>query len=181
MSLSQIQKIQLNKQVDHILHVPSNIPAGTKDNKNQLEMAFVIDCSCDREYVESTLKDAVSGLKSHDKIFQNVRSNIVYWYDHKEKLETEVMPMSFIQLGKAFENGKYKIVENKPVLDDLCAYLKLYHARSKCILVITQGNYEITDKKSVKESLNPFLKSKLLMITPDKFESGQMIHMEMIR
>ena len=41
MSLSQIQKLQLNKQVDHILHVPGNQPVG----KQQLEMAFVLDCS----------------------------------------------------------------------------------------------------------------------------------------
>lgn len=183
MGLTQVQKIQLNKQVDHILHVPSNIPAGIKDNKNQLEMAFVLDCFCDREFLESTIKDAVNGLKAHDKLFQNVRSNVVYWYDRNQekKLETKVMPMSFIQMGKVFEGEYYKNVDNPPFFDDLCAYLKLYHARSKCILVFTDRKFQIENKDKVKESLNPFLKTKLLLITPDKFETGQMIHMEMIR
>lgn len=179
MGLSQIQKIQLNKQVDHILHVPSNMPLG---NQNQLEMAFVIDCSSDREFIEVTMKDAISGLKAHDILFQNVRSNVIYWKNREEEksLETEVMPMSFIQMGRPFENTWERNVDKRPYLDDLCAYLKMYHARSKCILVFTDGIYEIEDREKVKESLNPFLKSKLLFITPDNFVSGLRIYMEML-
>lgn len=183
MSLSQIEKLQLNKQVDRIFHAPGNMIAG-----QQPEMAFVLDTTCDMEYVKSTLQDAVAALKAHDKMFQNVRSNVVYWQrsSQEKPLITETMPMSFLQIGKPFDIHRdyweqESDVDNKPVFDDLCAYLKMFHARSKCILVFTQGEYQIQDKKKVQESLNPFLKMKLLVLEPQKMISGAMIHMEMLR
>ena len=175
MSLTQIQKLQLNKQVDRILHAPGNQPAG----KQQLEMAFVLDSSSDMEYIKLTAQDAVAALKSHDKIFQNVRSNVVFW--NAEIIKTEAMPMSFIQMGKPFVDLEKAKVDKSSKLDELCAYLKLYHARSKCILVFTEGNYEWGDKVKLKESLNPFLKQKLLLVAPDKMTTGTSIFMELIR
>lgn len=190
MSLTQIQRIQLNKQVDKILHAPGNQPA----RDNQLEMAFVLDCSSDKEFLKSTVQDAVAGLKAHDKIFQNVRSNVVFWKDN-DSFTTEVMPMSFIQMGKPFENEAFvgdpfdggnnqesenKNVENLPVIDELCVYLKIFHARSKCILVFTENGYAVNDKKKVIENLNPFLKYKLLVISKDNMKCGTPIYMELI-
>lgn len=183
MSLTQIQQIQVNKHVDYILHTPGNQPLGKSGKESQLEMAFVLDCSSNIQYVKETLMDVVSSLKRHDQLFQNVRSNVVYWHSPMEEreLETQVMPMSFIQIGKAFEQEAYFFVENHTVFDNLCAYLKVFHARSKCIIVISDGNYKIIDQKKTFESLNPFLKSKLLVITPEKMISGSVINMEMIR
>lgn len=175
MSLTQIQKLQLNKQVDRILHAPGNQPAG----KQQLEMAFVLDSSSDTEYIKLTAQDAVAALKSHDKIFQNVRSNVVFW--DEESIKTETMPMSFIQMGKPFVKLEDMKVDKSAKLDELCAYLKLYHARSKCIIVFTEGNYEVGDKEVLKQSLNPFLKQKLLLVTPEKMITGTSIFMELIR
>ena len=183
MSLTQMERLQLNKQVDRIFHAPGNMITG-----QQPEMAFVIDTTCEIENVKSTLQDAVAALKAHDKMFQNVRSNVVYWQTDKQEkpLITETMPMSFLQLGKPFDMHREYWEQNENVdkgliLDDLCAYLKLYHARSKCILVFTKGAYEVRDKKKVQESLNPFLKSKLLLIEPQKMITGTMLHMEMHR
>lgn len=175
MSLTQIQKLQLNKQVDRILHAPGNQPVG----KQQLEMAFVLDTSSDIEYIKSTTQDAVAALKSHDKIFQNVRSNVVFW--RAESMTTETMPMSFIQMGKPFVDLGKDRVDKSVKLDDLCAYLKLYHARSKCIILFTQGDYEQGDKEKLKESLNPFLKQKMLIVTPEKMITGTSVFMELIR
>ena len=175
MSLTQIQKLQLNKQVDRILHAPGNQPTGNQ----QLEMAFVFDASIETESIKTTAQDTVAALKAHDKIFQNVRSNVVYW--GVEKICTEAMPMSFIQIGKPFVEWGNRKVDKSPKLDELCAYLKLYHARSKCIILFTQADYELGDKKKVKESLNPFLKHKLLVVTPDKMITGTNIFMELIR
>ena len=41
MSLTQLQKLELNKRTDKILHAPSNAPAGGQ----QLEIAFAADLS----------------------------------------------------------------------------------------------------------------------------------------
>lgn len=175
MSLTQIQKLQLNRQVDRILHAPGNQPAG----RQQLEMAFVLDCSSDIEYIKTTTQDIVATLKAHDKIFQNVRSNVVYWRENH--ISTETMPMSFIQMGKPFVDLEETAVDKLPKFDDLCAYLKLYHARSKCIVLVTNGNYELGEKDKIKENLNPFLKQKLLLVTSDKMVTGTTVFMELIR
>ena len=175
MSLTQIQKLQLNQQVDRILHTSGNQPVG----RQQLEMAFVLDFSCDMEYIKSITQDVVATLKAHDKIFQNVRSNIVYW--SAEHIATQTMPMSFIQMGRPFVDLENKIVDNLPKFDDLCAYLKLYHARSKCIILVTQGNYQLGETNKVKESMNPFLKQKLLIVAPDKMVTGTKVFMELMK
>lgn len=167
MGLSQIQQIQMNKQVDMILHAPGSQLL----EKQQLEMAFVFDMAADREFLRSTARDIVASLKRHDKIFQNVRSNVVRWSD---KLDTEVMPMAFVQMGKALETDSSLVnVDNKAALEDLCAYLKLFHARSKCIIVITEGRYAIEDRDKLLGALNPFLKSKILFVTPEKMFMGR--------
>lgn len=177
MSLTQIQKLQLNKQADRILHMPGNLTG----NRQQLEMTFVFHMGSEREYLKTTAADIVASLKAHDRIFQNVRSNVVRWRTG-EKLSTEVMPMSFIQMGKPFlEDKKEDSVDKPPVLDELCAYLKMYHARSKCILLIMEGEYCTEDKRKTAESLNPFLKTKLLLVTPGKITGGNAIFMEMLR
>ena len=51
MAMTQLQKLELNKRVDKILHAPSNLPA----RGQQLEMAFVLDLEADREYLDSTI------------------------------------------------------------------------------------------------------------------------------
>lgn len=189
MGLTQIQSLELNKTVDKILHAPSNAPAGGQ----QLEIAFVADVSGDIDWIHQSIKDAVATLKSHDKVFQNVRSNLIYWGNGK--IVIRVTPMSFIQMGKAFEGIAENIVENKdinvdkpPYFEDLCEYLKLYGARCKCILLFLDETYEefekryfrIKDVVKAKEKLNPFLKYRLLVIAKDKMVTGSEILMKLI-
>ena len=182
MAMTQLQKLELNKRVDKILHAPSNLPA----RGQQLEMAFVLDLGGDREYLDNTIRDAVTALKAHDKIFQNVRSNVVYWAH--DKITTKVTPMSFIQMGKTFVevdvNMEDKDVDNDTDLNALCGYLKLYHARSKCILVFTDRNEDqFYAQKSDKliENLNPFLKYRLLILTPEKMITGSELLLKLIQ
>lgn len=185
MALTQLQKLELNKRVDKILNAPVNATI----KGQQPEMAFVLDLSSDLDYIDSTLKDAASSLKAHDKIFQNIRSNIVY--RSMEKIETKVTSMSFIQLGKATENlnivkseeAVLKAQSHSNGFDDLCAYLKLYHARCRCILLFTDKPDKLIEssiRDKAIESLNPFLKHRLLIITPEKMITGAEILMKLI-
>lgn len=189
MGLTQIQSLELNKRVDKILHAPSNAPAGGQ----QLEIAFVADVSGDIDWIHQSIKDAVTTLKSHDKVFQNVRSNLIYWGNGK--IVIRVIPMSFIQMGKAFEGIAESIVDNKdinvdkpPYFEDLCEYLKLYGARCRCILLFLNETYEefekryfrIKDVEKAKEKLNPFLKYRLLVVAKDKMITGSEILMKLI-
>ncbi len=175
MSLTQIQKLQIAKQVERILHAPGSQPV----KGQQLEMAFVFDCHGEMEFIKTTAQELAAALKSHDKIFQNVRSNVVYW--SRGQIHTETMPMTFIQMGKPCVDLEKRKVDNLSRLDELCAYLKLYHARSKCIIVITDGEYEMGGQKNLKEALNPFLKHKLLVVTSKRTITGTSIFMELIR
>lgn len=193
MGLTQLQSLELNKRVDKILHAPSNAPAGGQ----QLEIAFVADLSGGIEELNQSIKDAVTSLKSHDKIFQNVRSNLVYWGNGKIILR--VTPMSFIQMGKAFEgigelyvenivDNKDRNVDKPPYFEDLCEYLKLYGARCRCVLLFLNETYEeferqqfrVKDAQKAKENLNPFLKYRLLVITKDKMVTGSELFMKLI-
>jgi hypothetical protein len=180
MALTQFQKLELNKRVDKILHAPSNAPAAGV----QLEISFVADMSSDLEFIGTSIKDAVTSLKAHDKVFQNVRSNMVYWNDGN--ISTKAVPMTFIQMGKAFSDVKN--VDKTPCFDELCEYLKLYGARNRCVLVFMDCEYEelekrsfnIKDKKRAAEGLNPFLKYRLLIITKDKMIAGSELMLKII-
>lgn len=171
MALTPLQALELNKRVDRILHAPSNAPV----KGQQREISFVLDMTAHREYLDGTLRDAVSALKSHDKIFQNMRSSIVYW--GSKGISTKVTPMSFVQMGRAMEAVKTEEEDScaKSSFGELCAYLKLYHARSRCILVISNDTKRCGASEGAKqaiENLNPFLKHRMLILTPEKMISG---------
>lgn len=185
MGLTPLQKLELNKRVDKILHAPSNAPAGGQ----QLELAFVADLSGDLDFIHQSIKDAVTALRSHDKIFQNVRSNVICW--DSDKITTKVTPMSFIQMGRAFEDAgenREESVDKFIYFEDLCGYLKLYHARCRCILLFLDATYaelekqrfKVHDTNRAKEGLNPFLKHRLLVVTRDKMVAGVEVFMKLI-
>jgi len=199
MALTQFQKLELNKRVDKIFHAPSNAPA----KGHQPEIAFVTDMSGDIDAVHSSVRDAVASLKAHDKMFQNMRSNMIYWSG--EQITSKVTPMSFILMGRsldsalAFDNALAsddeivgnpdENVDKSPTFENLCAYLKLYHARCRCILVFVDCSYEeleeryfyITNVEMAKQQLNPFLKYRLLIITKEKMITGSELMMRLIR
>lgn len=187
MAMTQLQKLELNKRVDKIFHAPSNVPAGS----HQPEIAFVMPMSEDLEWVQSSIKDAVASLKAHDKMFQNMRSNMVYW--GVDKITSNVTPMSFILMGKAFENHAIvddivHIVDKSLNFEMLCGYLKLYQARCRCILIFMDCTYaqlearrfDIVDIEAAKQQLNPFLKYRLLIITRDKMVTGSEFMMQIM-
>ena len=193
MALTQFQKLELNKRVDKIFHAPSNAPA----KGHQPEIAFVTDMSGDIDAVHSSVRDAVASLKAHDKMFQNMRSNMIYWSDGQ--ITSKVTPMSFILMGRSLDSALAsddeivgnpdKNVDKSPNFENLCAYLKLYHARCRCILVFVDCSHEeleaqdyfITDAEAAKQQLNPFLKYRLLIIARDKMLTGSELMMGLIR
>ena len=44
--------------------------------------------------------------------------------------------------------------------------MQLFYARSKLIIVLTDGGFEIAEAQKVKQYLNPFLKRKILLLKP---------------
>ena len=108
----------------------------------------------------------------------------------RSKISSKVTPMSFILMGKAFEEEEQgsDIVDKSQNFEDLCAYLKLYHARCRCILIFMDctyvqfesQNFYIADRTAAMAHLNPFLKYRLLVITRDKMVTGSELMMHFL-
>lgn len=154
MELTQIGALQIAKRVDAILHVPGNYRGGN------LEMTIVIDTSLEREDFSEAVAAVVRALKRSNEIFRNVRLNLVFW---GQEITAKVTPMAMLMTGGAFQ--EYRFCPQKKRYEELFAYLKKFHARSKVILVFTDGYHEVSDAQAVSEALSPFLKSKLLLIS----------------
>lgn len=155
MELSMIQLLKMKQGVERILHVPGNYKGGI------LEMAVIVDCSLEKEAVKESVKSIVKALKSHSETFRNVRLNVIWWKSDEE-IVTEVISMSVMQMGTPFEN--YEQMNETKTIDGLFRNLKLFQARSKLILLLSDGTFTIADEEKCLESLKPFLGRKMLLI-----------------
>ncbi len=148
-------KMGLNNAVERVLHVPGNYSGGI------LEMTLVIDCALSPDYVRSMAADVAATLRSHSEVFRNVRLNLLYWKSDSD-MENRVIPISFLQTSRCFED--YVVSEEEKSLDALSAGLKLFHARSKLILVLADEKLPVRDKTEVDKNMKPFLGKKSLFL-----------------
>lgn len=162
MELTEIDALQIAKRADAILHVPGNYRGGI------LEMTVVIDTSLELDDFRDAAAAVMRALKRGNEIFRNVRLNLVFW---GQEMEAKVVPMVMLITGSAFHD--YQCRQQKKCYDELLAYLKKFHARSKLVLAFVDEENEIRDMQAVKEALAPFLKSKLLLISEQKNDTGK--------
>lgn len=154
MELTEIGALQIAKRAEAILHVPGNYRGGN------LEMTIVIDTSLELDDFKDAAAAVVRALKRENEIFRNVRLNLVLW---GQEMEAKVVPMAMLMTGGAF--GGYRCRPQKKCYEELFAYLKKFHARSKIVLVFADQKNEVRDTQAAREALTPFLKSKLLIIS----------------
>lgn len=171
--LTDIQLLGLRNAVSHILRVPGNYTGGV------LEMAVVADYSLPADILRKECGQIAGMLKKQNETFRNVRLNLIRWISD-ERIEKEVIPMSFLQTGCAFpkETKGEAFIKTSKKLDELLRQLKLFYARSKVVLVLTDGEYRIEDKRAVREYLQPFLARKLLMLQKGEQIAGIRLFME---
>lgn len=170
------KKLQFKKEVERVLHVKGNYQGGI------LEMAIVFDAALPVEVQKEIAQEIAGTLKTTDEVFKNVRLNVVYCVNNR-KLENTVTSLSLLQIGSYFDDKV--VAEEEKTLDGVLRYLKKFQARSKLILVISKGDLPITNAKKTKDSLNPFLKSKLLLLSLGeqnklRMLSGVELNMELI-
>lgn len=158
MELGMIQLLKMKQGVERILHVPGNYKGGI------LEMALIVDCNLDKETAKSGIQTIVKALKAHSETFRNVRLNVIWWKSD-EVIETEVIPMPVMQMGTPFDN--YERMAAHKRIDVLFANLKLFQARSKFILMLSDGDFAIESEEGCMESLKPFLGRKMLLLLDD--------------
>lgn len=155
MELGMIQLLKMKQSVERILHVPGNYKSGI------LEMALIVDCNLEKETAKTSIQAIVKALKSHSETFRNVRLNVIWWKSDEE-IVTEVTPLPVMQMGTPFEN--YEQMDREKHIDTLLKNLKLFQARSKVILLLSDGEFQIENEEACMESLKPFLGRKMLLL-----------------
>ena len=155
MNLSPVFLMKFKNTVERILHVPGNYKGGV------LEMAVVLDHNVSRETMQDFVPQLLKSLKMHSEIFRNVRLNLVHWED-TEEIFNQVTPMSMAGMSSCYEN--YECQSRCKDLKKLMQYLKVFQARAKLIILVTDGANEEGSVESMKTEMLPFLDKKLMQI-----------------
>lgn len=155
MELGMIQLLKMKQSVERILHVPGNYKGGI------LEMALIVDCNLEEQKAKESVQAIIKALKSHSETFRNVRLNLIWWKSDEE-IVTEVTPMPILQMGTPFD--AYEKMAAQKRIDLLFANLKMFQARSKLILLLSDGDFSIENEEECMESLKPFLGRKMLLL-----------------
>lgn len=153
--MTSVQKLQLNNTVEKVLHAPCNT---IKDN---LEWAFVFDYNLSKEEISGTSSEIVNTLKQHSPIFRNARLNVVEWKSDRE-IEHKNVSMPLIQMGSFFK--EYRTQRKEKRIEELIAQLKLYQARSKLIILLTDETYLLEDINKWNQHMNPFLCKRMFLV-----------------
>lgn len=155
MNLSPVFLMKFKNTVERILHVPGNYKGGI------LEMAVVLDHNVSRETMQDLVPQLLKSLKIHSEIFRNVRLNLVQWEDD-EVISNQVTPMSMAGMMSCYES--YECRSRCKDLKKLMQYLKIFQARAKLIILITDGANEEGSTESLKTAMLPFLDKKLMQV-----------------
>ena len=155
MNLSPVFLMKFKNTVERVLHVPGNYSGGI------LEMAVVLDYNVDKEMVKELVPQLFRSLKMHSEVFRNVRLNIVWWKSD-EQIINQVAPMSMAGLSTYYD--AYECQKCTKDVMKLVQHLKLFQARAKLLILITDGANEEGSKESLKAAMQPFLDKKLMRI-----------------
>lgn len=165
--MTPVQMKLLLNDVERVLHAPGNLLGN-----NLTEMAVVLDYGLSCETLKNVSKEVILTLKKKGDLFRNVRLNVVKWVSD-EIIMNEVIPLSMLAIGKGFEDyDDYETVCGKHI-DVLAGKLKQFQARSKLIILITDGDFKVYDKNTFHESLQPFLHKKWIWVDSSGNSKGR--------
>ncbi len=146
---------QFVNKVEMILHSPCNIPS------KMFEMTVVLDRNLSKDVAMEIVPHLLKVLKRHSEVFANVRLNMVKW-ETDDVIENQIIPMSMAMIGSHY--AEYEQVKNVKSYQALMQNLKLFHARSKLIIVVTDGDYETGAEAELKKLMQPFLYRKVMNV-----------------
>lgn len=154
--LSVITLMKFKNTIERILHVRGNYQGGI------LEMTLVVDGNLEVATRKELIPKLIGALKQQGEVFRNVRFNYSLWNSDTE-ITNKVCPM-MLAMTEAFYQEEEKNTNEKG-MEKLVDYLKKFHARSKIIILVTDGKYTIEDEVAIKTSMQPFLDKKLVVVT----------------
>lgn len=153
--LSVVTLMKFKNIIERILHVKGNYQGGI------LEMTLVVDGNLAAADRKTWIPKLIGALKQQGEVFRNVRFNYSLWNSDTE-ITNKVCPMMLVMTEKFYEEEYQN--NNEKNLEKLVDYLKKFHARSKIIILVTDGKYKIEDKGKIKEKMQPFLDKKLAFV-----------------
>lgn len=156
--MTPVQMKLFMNDVERVLHVPGNLLGGSLP-----EMAMVLDYKLPLEQLRDSSTEIAATLKKKGELFQNVRLNVVKWISD-EQIVTEILPLSMLGIGRGLED--YEKMSHTPDknIEELAKQLKLFHARSKLIILISDGMWQVHNKDILESNLQPFLHKKWIWI-----------------
>lgn len=163
MAMDLIMRKQFKNAVERVLHLQGNYTGGI------LEMAVVIDTNLPKETAIERAAELAELLKTQGEVFRNVRLNTILW-QKEEEFTKQVTPLAMLRMGRFFED--YACMETPKSWDGLLALLKKFYARSKLILVLSDTDFQVKNKGTAKESLQPFLHRKLILMSGEAICHG---------
>ena len=155
MNLSPVFLMKFKNTVERILHVRGNYNGGI------LEMAVVLDHNLSSETVQELIPGLFRTLKMHSEVFRNVRLNMVQWKSN-ESITNQVTPMSMAGLSSYYK--EYECDRREKDWKPFIQYLKMFQARSKLIIVVTDGKNAEENEETLKMLMQPFLDKKLMQV-----------------
>ena len=177
--MTPVERLQFKNKVQMVLHAPGGPLAdaahGGPRSANTgpvLEMTMIFDCGLSKEQAATAGKEIVTALKQTDEIFRNVRLNAVRWISD-EQICREVTAAPILQMGRYFENYEQQVCTKR--LEVLMEYLKKFDARSRLLILITDGQYQVEDAETLRSSMNPFLYRKILSLGAGGIKTGRQL------
>lgn len=158
MNITPVFLHQFHDKTERILHRRGNVNPSVP----VLEMTIVLDHCLDAQQMCQCVPALLGALKRGSEVFRNVRLNVTDWWND-ERIENQVRPMLTV-MGEGFYEH-YTAADSEKRIEVLYQYLKFYHARSKLVLLVTDGHYKTEDKEAESEALKPFLGRKLMRVT----------------
>ena len=70
--------------------------------------------------------------------------------------------MSVVQLNSYYDD--YEQCIKRKNFEKLISYLKLFQARAKLIILLTDGNYQVEQEELLQQAMQPFLEKKLMQV-----------------
>lgn len=165
--MTPVQMKLFMNDVERVLHAPGNLQGG-----KLTEMAVVLDYKLPLEQLADTSRDIAAALKKKGDLFQNVRLNVVKWITD-EQIVTETLPLSMLGIGRGFEDyGDMPHMEDKGI-EVLAGQLKLFHARSRLIILVSDGQWQVHRRDIWESNLQPFLHKKWIWVDGNGNSKGR--------
>ena len=165
--MTPVQMKLFMNDVERVLHAPGNLQSG-----KLVEMAVVLDYKLPPEQLAGTSRDIVSALKKKGDLFQNVRLNVVKWITD-EQIVTEVLPLSMLGIGRGLEDYENMSHTEDKAIEVLAGQLKLFHARSRLVILVSDGQWQVNQRDVWESNLQPFLHKKWMWVDGNGNSKGR--------